>query len=194
MGTNELTIARYQYDALRTAKRDQPLETRMAYGALAFAGEVGEYCELVKKLLWHGHELDRDAIVKELGDICWYLAFNADCHGADLGYVYSRAIVGSSLDAGTPIIAGAPGSDERYTNGGLALASLAGVYAIGYRTFSTVQATATLGVALLMVEQIANHWGYALTYVLDANIEKLRKRYPEGFSTEASLARVDVAV
>lgn len=48
-----------------------------------------------------------------------------------------------------------------------------------------------LGDVLWYVARIAADFGLTLSEVADANIAKLRARYPEGFSTEASIARVD---
>ena len=42
--------------------------------ALGLAGESGEVADLVKKWLGHGHDLDREKVLEELGDILWYLA------------------------------------------------------------------------------------------------------------------------
>ena len=38
----------------------------------------------MKKHLFQGHELDREHIAKELGDISWYLALSANAIGYDL--------------------------------------------------------------------------------------------------------------
>ena len=43
-------------------------------GALGLTGEAGEVADLIKKFTFHGHDLDRDELVKELGDVCWYVA------------------------------------------------------------------------------------------------------------------------
>lgn len=82
-------------------------------GALGLAGEAGEVADLLKKSLFHGHQVDPATLRKELGDVLWYIA---------------------------------------------ALATMSG----------------------LTLEEIAA-----------ANIEKLRRRYPQGFSEAASRARVD---
>ena len=79
---------------------------------MGLCGESGEAIDIVKKWLAQGHELDRDHLAKELGDIAWYLAEAA--------------------------------------------------YALGI----------------------------PLEDILQANIEKLKRRYPEGFSKERSLSRV----
>lgn len=41
---------------------------------MGLCGEAGETIDIVKKHLFHGHELDREHLTKELGDIAWYLA------------------------------------------------------------------------------------------------------------------------
>lgn len=108
-----MTLSDYQTAAMRTATPGDP-KTDLAIAALGLVGEGGEVAELVKKHLGHGHPLDRDVVIKELGDVLWYIARLA-------------ALVGSD------------------------------------------------------VEEVAA-----------ANVAKLLKRYPAGFSSEASMARVDV--
>ena len=56
----------------------ETFESRLATGGLGLAGEGGEAADLVKKLLFHGLEFTdeiRDKMVKELGDIMFYVAF-----------------------------------------------------------------------------------------------------------------------
>ena len=78
---------------------------------MGLCGESGEAIDLVKKHLAQGHELDKERLAKELGDIAWYLAETA------------MAI------------------------------------------------------------------GYPLEDILQMNIDKLKKRYPEGFAVERSVKR-----
>lgn len=82
--------------------------------AQGLAGEAGEVCDGLKKVVYHGHNLDVDDLEKELGDIMHYV--------------------------------------------------------VGLATLN----------------------GISMENVLDKNIEKLRKRFPEGFNTVASIERVDV--
>lgn len=49
-----------------------------------------------------------------------------------------------------------------------------------------------LGDVLWYLSNIAKTAGLTLEEIATANIEKLRKRYPEGFSVEDSIKRVDV--
>jgi len=107
-----MTLDDYQLLALRTLG-SRPPEQQLANAALGLAGEAGEVADAIKKHLFHGRPLDRDAVVRELGDCLWYVATMA-------------AAIGASLDE--------------------------------------VGAT---------------------------NVDKLRRRYPDGFSSEASLRRAD---
>lgn len=45
---------------------------RVLLAAMGLAGETGEVVDLLKKALFHGKELDRDELIKELGDVMWY--------------------------------------------------------------------------------------------------------------------------
>lgn len=48
-----------------------------------------------------------------------------------------------------------------------------------------------LGDTLWYVARIAHLLGIPLQDIANANLDKLHARYPEGFSTEASIARID---
>lgn len=43
-------------------------------GVLGLAGESGECCDLVKKNRFQGHELSKDKLIEEVGDVLWYVA------------------------------------------------------------------------------------------------------------------------
>ena len=102
----------FQTLAMRTAG-DSSGDGWIIEKALGLSEETGEVLGLLKKSGWHGRELDRAALRKELGDVMWYVAALAHGHG------------------------------------------------------------------------------FTLSEIATANIEKLRKRYPDGFSVERSLNRGD---
>lgn len=106
-----MQINEYQELAMRTLNPELSEKDVLINAVMGLCGESGEVIDIVKKHLAQGHELDRAAIAKELGDVAWYLA------------------------------------------------------------------------------EAAHAIGYPLEDVLAANIEKLRARYPQGFSTERSLKR-----
>jgi NTP pyrophosphatase (non-canonical NTP hydrolase) len=78
-----MNLNEYQQRAQRTAQPGHPQRPHIA--AMGLAGEAGEVVDLLKKHLGHGHELDRDKLRKELGDVLWYVAELASCYGMELG-------------------------------------------------------------------------------------------------------------
>jgi len=109
-----MTLNAYQKAALRTARVNEDDKTNpldLARDALGVAGEAGEVADLIKKVIGHGHPLDKEKFAKELGDVLWYVAV------------------------------------------------------------------------------LAHRLNYTLEEVAAQNVEKLRKRYPEGFSEERSKNR-----
>lgn len=106
-----MTINEYQKLAMTTLNPELDKKDILINGVMGLCGESGEVIDIVKKHLAQGHELDREKIIKELGDVAWYMA------------------------------------------------------------------------------EIATVLDVELEEVLTLNIEKLKKRYPEGFSTEKSLNR-----
>ena len=61
-------------------------------GVMGLCGEAGEAIDIVKKHLAQGHALDREGLIKELGDVAWYLAETATALGIDLDEVLERNI------------------------------------------------------------------------------------------------------
>ena len=107
-----MQINEYQDLASRTINPELGRKELLINSVMGLCGESGEAIDIVKKWFAHGHELDKEHLLKELGDIAWYLAEAA-----------------TALDV-------------------------------------------------------------PLEDVLQANIDKLRKRYPEGFDKERSLHRI----
>ena len=46
---------------------------RLLEAVMGLNGEAGECQEIVKKAMFHGHELDIEALLLEAGDVLWYL-------------------------------------------------------------------------------------------------------------------------
>lgn len=109
-----MELNEYQSLAMRTLNPELDEGAVLINAVMGLCGESGEAIDIVKKHLAQGHELDRSALAKELGDIAWYLAEAA-------------TVLGLTLDE-----------------------------------------------------------------VCQANIDKLRERFPEGFSSEDSIARADM--
>lgn len=74
----------FQKQVMRTANSDLSFKDAAANSSMGLAGEAGEYVDLLKKHLYHGHPLDVNKCKKELGDILFYVAWSAELHGLQL--------------------------------------------------------------------------------------------------------------
>ena len=72
-----MTANEYQKLALTTLNPDLSKKDVLINGVMGLCGEAGEAIDIVKKWLAQGHELDKEKLAKELGDIAWYLAETA---------------------------------------------------------------------------------------------------------------------
>ena len=86
-----LTANEYQDLALRTANTNNTMDL-LLNGVLGLCGETGEVSDHIKKWKFQGHELDKDKLVNELGDVCWYIAILAKGLNIDLETVMNLNI------------------------------------------------------------------------------------------------------
>lgn len=77
-----------EYNEFVKSMKVYPEKHAIIYPALGLAGESGEITEKVKKWLRGDKELDKDALLSELGDPLWYITSLAD----DLGYTLQDVI------------------------------------------------------------------------------------------------------
>lgn len=87
-----MTINEYQKLAMTTLNPALSERDVLINAVMGLCGESGEAIDIVKKHLAQGHELDREHLIKELGDIAWYLAEAATVLGVDLEEVLQRNI------------------------------------------------------------------------------------------------------
>ena len=79
-----MKINEYQKLAMTTLNPKLDNKEILINGVMGLCGESGEAIDIVKKHLAQGHELDKEYLAKELGDIAWYLAETATAIGYDL--------------------------------------------------------------------------------------------------------------
>lgn len=60
---------------------------RLMENTLGLVGEAGEIAEKIKKMLRDDHKVDRDDIIKELGDVAFYLTALANYFDGSLADV-----------------------------------------------------------------------------------------------------------
>jgi NTP pyrophosphatase (non-canonical NTP hydrolase) len=59
----------------------------LVWNAIGLVGEAGEVAELVKKGVFHQHGIDIPKMVKELGDVLWYVAALCTKLNMDMGTI-----------------------------------------------------------------------------------------------------------
>lgn len=89
---NFMKINEYQKLAMTTLNPKLDNKEILINGVMGLCGESGEAIDIVKKHLAQGHELDKEHLAKELGDIAWYLAETATAIGYDLEEIFKMNI------------------------------------------------------------------------------------------------------
>ena len=69
-----MEVNEYQKLAMTTLNPALNKRDVLINSVMGLCGESGEAIDIVKKWMAQGHELDRERLAKELGDIAWYLA------------------------------------------------------------------------------------------------------------------------
>lgn len=87
-----MNLNEYQSLAMTTLNPALDKKDVLINGVMGLCGEAGEAIDIVKKHLAQGHVLDRDALIKELGDVAWYLAETAYALDVSLEKVCQRNI------------------------------------------------------------------------------------------------------
>jgi NTP pyrophosphatase (non-canonical NTP hydrolase) len=86
-----MSFNKYQQLAEKTAARgpSDTTEQRFINFGFGLMGETGEVVDCLKKILFHGHDLEdnREKLKHELGDCLWYIATIATTAGISLDEV-----------------------------------------------------------------------------------------------------------
>ena len=69
-----MDVNEYQKSAMTTLNPTLDRKDVLINSVMGLCGESGEAIDIVKKWLMQGHELDKEHLIKELGDVAWYLA------------------------------------------------------------------------------------------------------------------------
>jgi len=92
-----MTPNEYQRNAMRTASGISTScpENLLLQGVMGMSGESGEALDIVKKIMFQGHELNeatKEHLIRELGDVLWYVATTAEALGVPLETVMQTNI------------------------------------------------------------------------------------------------------
>jgi len=79
-----MTFDEYQHNVIKTWDCGKTPKDRLLNAIMGIAGEAGELTDLIKKQEFHGIPADRDKVLKELGDVLYYVTVCAYEHGFNL--------------------------------------------------------------------------------------------------------------
>ena len=86
-----ITGNEYQELAARTINNDLSDKDKVLHALHGMAGEVGEIHSIYQKI-YQGHEFDEYEMMKELGDLLWFIAEYCTVFGWDLEDIMQRNI------------------------------------------------------------------------------------------------------
>ena len=166
-----MTLNEYQTLAARTIATDDvdQMERHALHGLTAEIGELMDSC--------FGTDLEHT--IKECGDVCWMVAELCTTHEWFLGDIVQ------DLDGCWGMSCAAYAAIDNGLLNGTYQKVLQG------HRWDVETAKRALGNIFRNVMGVAGCCGSSPDHVLQTNIEKLKARYPDGFSTDRSLHRAD---
>ena len=190
-----MKLNEYQELAIRTAKRLETTAENLNHAALGIGSEAGELALTVAGA-WMQLPFDPKNIPEEIGDACWYVAlmcqtmdwrfeelFVTPEDGSDMSNELAAAVLGRNPIALT-LMLNAFGGD---------ILSVVKAHVIYGKPLDADLLKRELSLYVTTCSLLASIHEIPFEYVLDGNINKLAKRYPDKYSDQAALARADKA-
>ncbi len=184
-----MNLHEYQKKAYDTAIYLKVEKSRLIYPALGLVGECGEVAEKIKKLIrddnWKMKPDRIKAIMKELGDCCWYLANICSDTNLNLNTTYKMKYIGASSI--NDLICSI--SNTKLPRIVLSMNRRANIiaeileylyYSNEYRFNVYDEISQNVRYIIMCIEEIASRFGHTLEDVYTANIEKLARRQKDG--------------
>lgn len=75
----------YQKRSYTALQEHESEKDRILNWTVGLAEEVGEILNLVKHQCWGGEDINKGELIKEIGDVLWYLSALASVFNIDLG-------------------------------------------------------------------------------------------------------------
>lgn len=205
-------IANYIPLAIRTMNPALSFSEKAENIALGLVGECGELSEIYKKHWFHGKPLNREDVIKEVGDVFWYIAnamylINGPCaervRRELLIGPHKNKPVASNWRALKRVYAQAnlEESEDHYANrtpfteiafGCVCLGRLIMSPYLNTFYFARTRNSVRLAELLLLLKSVLLSVDCSLQDCLQKNVDKLKTRYPDGFSELDSQLRRDV--
>ena len=91
-------INEYQELAMTTLNSELSKKEVLINSVMGLCGESREAIDIVKKWLAQGHELDKEHLAKDLGDIAWYLAESATALNVPAWIAYDAQNLAATIE------------------------------------------------------------------------------------------------
>lgn len=181
------TFKQYQELASRTANFEQEHE-EVNY-AMGLAGESGELIDGFKKFIFHAHPINKSYIKKEAGDVLWYVSQLMRAFKLQL-FDFPKSIRFNVGDRDRNKIMMAACMEMSECVGKVSRI----VYDFRFKqhnlsVFFEKDLRVNLSIIVFQLNTLISYAGLTIEEVAEANIEKLKARYPEGFDPEKSINR-----
>lgn len=175
-----MNLDEYQRLAMRTASIGTYTEREIFENAcLGLIGETGEVSDLIKKSRFQGHKLGVVHLMRELGDVLWYVALGVYAIKGDYGL--EDAVDEAADFMNIPLEMSATAVIFLMTD---TIATLAN------HCYVNKDAIPLFGRMIQYIEALAIRYGSTLEAVMKANVAKLEERYPGAkFDSERSIHR-----
>ena len=173
-GGETMTFNEYQQACLRTWRGDGSTMDQLKNCGLGL-GEIGELQNVIKKHVYHGHNLSRDDIIDEAGDLCFYIAVTGHLVNADAKLFgrYDRDTGHNRVDMLLMI-----GKEVGFAQGYLSK-----------KYYIEAEIAMSLRMIWCGISSLLYTMNIDIDEVMEHNIAKLKARYPDGFSEERSRNR-----
>ena len=196
-GVDAMVISKYQSLAMRTSPEDG--HDRVLNGCLGLIGESGEIVDLVKKWKFQSGkdaELPKEKLIEECGDVLWYCAELLTGLSADMGVVHSKLHKifddvskenrNSTLEIKTIRLAATSSHTAELLIDGPPTKKVLRIDSAYHTSAAKAQVA---GIMAHVKDILEIHCDVTLEDAMENNVQKLKKRYPDGFDPERSLHR-----
>lgn len=179
-----MNLNEYQRLALRTSGAGHD---RVKNGCLGLIGESGEIVDIVKKYMFQSGEnppFPKDKFIKEMGDVLWYCAETVSGMELELEEVALRKHRYDKYS----LFAAAECADIELTATMLS-ANAVEAYVACFIEGDTMRCAYRVRDIYKGLLRLCDLVDTSIDEVDETNIEKLKKRYPDGFDPERSIHR-----
>jgi NTP pyrophosphatase (non-canonical NTP hydrolase) len=193
-----MNFKEYALLSANTNLKDSTVDNDLEHTAYGLMTEIGELVDALKRERFYNKKLDLVNVVEEVGDVYWYLA---------LGYLALEKIRGQvvDMDQHEALMQNDEFVDLRklydLSDATAKQRALVGVLSVGMREASSmleIIITSPIDTSRIMeiLLEVSNSLNFfcllqdlSVANAREANIKKLKARYPEGFSTQKALNR-----